>query len=84
MHIQEEIEGYNVEEENYRENSVEAFDKMKGDSKELDGCILQKLLYSTKSPIPTQMHAIFKTRCTINKKVSEVIIDGGSSENVIS
>ncbi|XP_024028355.1 uncharacterized protein LOC112093679 [Morus notabilis] len=33
---------------------------------------------------PSQRHAIFKTKCTINSKVCNVIIDRGSSENVVS
>ncbi|XP_060670109.1 uncharacterized protein LOC132800453 [Ziziphus jujuba] len=47
-------------------------------------CIIQKLLLSPKHPIEPQRHAIFKTKCTINKKVCEVIIDSGSSENIVS
>lgn len=42
------------------------------------------MLYSIKGFTPTQRHALFKTRCTINGKVSELIIDGSNIENVIS
>lgn len=47
-------------------------------------CIVHKLLLSLKQTSPNQRHSIFKTKCTINKKVCEVIIDSGSSENIIS
>ena len=32
----------------------------------------------------TQHHQLFKTRCTINNKLFELIIDSGSFENIIS
>lgn len=47
-------------------------------------CILQKLLLSNITPLPNQRTAIFKTRCTINGKVCEDVVDGGSNENVVS
>lgn len=37
-----------------------------------------------RDPECSQKHEIFINRCTINKKVCDVIIDGGSSENVVS
>lgn len=36
-----------------------------------------------KHPQSTQRQAIFKTKCTINQKVCEVIIDVGCSENIV-
>lgn len=33
---------------------------------------------------PTQCHSICRIKCTIKKKVYDVIIDSGSSENVVS
>lgn len=47
-------------------------------------CILQKLLFAPKQAQLTQHNAIFRTHCTINTKVYNVIIDSGSSENVVS
>ena len=32
----------------------------------------------------SQRHSIFRTRCTIQKKVYHVIIDSGSCENIVS
>ena len=32
----------------------------------------------------TQHHQLFRIRCTINNKVSELIIDSGSFKNIIS
>ena len=31
-----------------------------------------------------QRHSIFKTRCIINQKFCDVIIDSGSTENMVS
>ena len=47
-------------------------------------CILQKLLFAPKQAQLIQRNAIFRTCCTINTKVCNVIIDSGSSENVVS
>ena len=47
-------------------------------------CILQKLFFAPKQAQLTQRNAIFRTRCTINTKVCNVIIDSCSSENVVS
>ncbi|KAB5537834.1 hypothetical protein DKX38_015367 [Salix brachista] len=43
----------------------------------------RKLLLAPKI-VPNQRHNIFRTRCTVNKKVCDVIIDNGSSENLVS
>lgn len=47
-------------------------------------CIVQKLLLTPKQQSSTQRQKIFRTCCTVNGKVCEVIVDGGSSENVVS
>ncbi|XP_024031026.1 uncharacterized protein LOC112094434 [Morus notabilis] len=39
--------------------------------------VIQKLLLAPRQVTPTQRHAIFKTRCTVNDKVCDVIIDSG-------
>ena len=46
--------------------------------------ILQKLLLAPKKEEESQRNVIFKTTCTINGKVCDVIIDSGSSENIVS
>ncbi|PKU66458.1 RNA-directed DNA polymerase [Dendrobium catenatum] len=45
--------------------------------------VLQRLLNVHKKQ-EGQRHNIFKTRCTVNQKVCQVIIDSGSCENVVS
>nr|GEV04781.1 hypothetical protein [Tanacetum cinerariifolium] len=48
-------------------------------------CLVRRLLLtSTKKSKDGQRHNIFQTRCKINQDVFNVIIDGGSSENIIS
>ncbi|KAG6738699.1 hypothetical protein POTOM_058321 [Populus tomentosa] len=46
--------------------------------------VVRKLLLTPKQVEQSQRHNIFRTRCTVNKKVCDVIIDSGSSENIIS
>lgn len=55
-----------------------------GDSGDNVECILQKLLPTPKQVDKTQHHAIFRIKCTINKKVCNVIIYSSSSKNVVS
>ena len=57
-----------------------------GDEGELlsHALVVRRLLLSPKQVNPSQRHNIFRTRCTVNKKVCDVIIDNGSSENIIS
>ena len=57
-----------------------------GDEGELLSCslVVRKLLLAPRQIEQSQQHNIFRTRCTVNKKVCDVIIDSGSSENIIS
>ena len=45
--------------------------------------VVQRLMY-TPHKEDVQRHNIFKTRCTVNQRVCDLIIDGGSSENIVS
>ncbi|PKU84124.1 RNA-directed DNA polymerase [Dendrobium catenatum] len=47
-------------------------------------CILERLLLAPRQPTASQRNAIFRTRCTINGKVCELLIDNGCTENVVS
>ena len=47
-------------------------------------CAVQRLLLTPKKSDNSQQHKIFRTRCTIHNRVSNVIIDKGSNENVVS
>ena len=57
-----------------------------GDEGELlsHSLVVQRLLLTPKQEEPSQRHKIFRTRCTVNKRVCDIIIDNGSSENIVS
>jgi len=57
-----------------------------GDEGELlsHSLVVQRLLLTPKQEEPSQRHKIFQTRCTVNKRVCDIIIDNGSSENIVS
>ena len=57
-----------------------------GDEEELFSysLVVQRLLLTPKREEPSQRHKIFLTRCTVNKRVCDIIIDSGSSENIVS
>lgn len=46
--------------------------------------VVRMLLLVLKRERYPQRHSIFMTRCTINRKVCNVIIDIGSTENIVS
>ncbi|PKU86669.1 RNA-directed DNA polymerase [Dendrobium catenatum] len=46
--------------------------------------VLEKLLLAPRRPIETQRHSLFRTKCTINDKVCDLVIDSGCTENIIS
>ena len=46
--------------------------------------VIQKLLLTPKRVDSSQRHKIFRGRCTINKRVCDLIIDSGSGENIAS
>ncbi|GJS85143.1 putative receptor protein kinase ZmPK1 [Tanacetum coccineum] len=48
------------------------------------GLVRRLVLASTKKSKDSQRHNIFQTRCKINQEAFNVIVDGGSSENIIS
>ncbi|XP_020243576.1 uncharacterized protein LOC109821832 [Asparagus officinalis] len=47
-------------------------------------CVVRRLLLAPKAEEPSQRHNIFRTRCTVQQKICDVIIDSGSSENIVS
>ena len=46
--------------------------------------VVQRLLLTPRQKEHPQRHSIFKTRYTVNRKVCDVIIDSGSTENIVS
>ena len=47
--------------------------------------VMRRLVLASPTKIEhTQRHNIFRSRCKINQDIVNVIIDGGSSENIIS
>ncbi|XP_020697731.1 uncharacterized protein LOC110110544 [Dendrobium catenatum] len=59
-------------------------EEVHGDDGEPLICVIQKLLLAPRTPNHSQRNALFKTRCTIQGKVCELLIDSGCTENVIS
>ncbi|XP_020691127.1 uncharacterized protein LOC110105819 [Dendrobium catenatum] len=66
------------------ENDEAEFEDLEGDEGEPLMCVLEKLLIAPRQDNTSQRNAIFKTRCTINGKVCDLLIDGSCTENVIS
>lgn len=72
-----------VEVNNVKDGNDEEALKLEADKGEMLNCIVYKILLTTKFKEDNQCNMIFKTCCTINDNVYNVIIDSGSSENII-
>ena len=46
--------------------------------------VVRKLMFTLNQEANTQHHQLFRTICTINNKLFELIIESGSFENIIS
>ena len=76
-----------VEEEEYPEDDeYEKEDALKEFTYEDEGVslVIRRLMYTPKKDESIQQHNIFKTRCTVNQRVCDLIIDSESSENIVS
>ena len=63
----------------------DVLDEEEDDQEEAYSYVVRRLMLTTpKKSEDTQRHNIFRTRCRINQYVVNVIIDDGSSENIIS
>jgi len=45
--------------------------------------MVEQLLFMPKREELSQRHKIFRTRCTVNKMVCDIIIDSGNNENIV-
>jgi hypothetical protein len=73
-----EIEAIGDDQPDYEEEPADA------DEGILLSLVIQRLMLTPRKEEQTQRNNIFRTRCTVNQRVCDVIIDGGSGENVVS
>lgn len=81
------VEGIEDWEEGFEDVDTEILDEVEiigGYEGERFTRILQRILLVPREPEQSQEHEIFRTRCTINTKVCNVIVNGGSSEYIVS
>ncbi|XP_020258806.1 uncharacterized protein LOC109835232 [Asparagus officinalis] len=72
------------DEDTDRDNVEDYDDGLDADDGEQLSCVVRRLLLAPKAEEPPQRHNIFRTRCTVQQKICDVIIDSGSSENIVS
>ncbi|KAI0509958.1 hypothetical protein KFK09_010558 [Dendrobium nobile] len=60
------------------------FEDLQADEGDPLVCVMEKLLIAPRQPGTSQRHAICRTRCTVNGKVCELLIDGGCTENIVA
>lgn len=81
------VEGLEAIREGYEDANNEVLKEVEfteGNERERLICIVQRILLSPSEEKQSQRHVLFRTRCTINKKVCEVMVGSGSSENLVS
>ncbi|PKU62072.1 RNA-directed DNA polymerase [Dendrobium catenatum] len=76
-------ENEEIREENDDPNA-ELEEEISPDSGEPLVCVMEKILLAPRQQQNSQRNAVFKTRCTINGKVCDLLIDSGCTENVIA
>ena len=80
----EEGEEEEEEEEEISENIQDEGNIIHGDIGERLCCVVCRVMIVPKKAEHPQRHKVFRTRCTIDGMVCDVIIDGESSNNIIS
>ncbi|CAA7393047.1 unnamed protein product [Spirodela intermedia] len=70
----------NFTKEEIQENVIES----KEEEPFAHSLVIRRLMYAPKKEEPLQRHNVFITKCTIDEKVGDVIIDSDNSENIIS
>ncbi|PKU76596.1 hypothetical protein MA16_Dca001201 [Dendrobium catenatum] len=72
------------EEEDWECTGEEELEDVVADEGEPMICVLQKLLLAPRQTPNSQRNALFNTKCTIQGKVCDLLVDSGCTENVIS
>lgn len=78
------VEEEESQEDEMEPNFEEEINELELDEGEQLSCVIQRILLTLKTKTRSQRHSLLRTRCTINDKVCNVILDSGSSENIVS
>ncbi|XP_020679468.2 uncharacterized protein LOC110097438 [Dendrobium catenatum] len=70
--------------EDGEEELGDSHEEVNGDEGEPLICVIQKLLLTPRQTDRSQRNILFKTKCTINGKVCNLLVDSGCTENVVS
>ena len=84
VNLTELVEEGEEEEEEICENIQDEANIIHGDIGERLCCVVRRIMYVPRKAEHPQRRKVFRTRCTIDGKVCDVIIDGVSTDNIIS
>ena len=78
-------EGSNTETEEEVAEVCYPADEASWDDHTAKNSVICRILLAPKEPKkPSQRHTLFCTRCVVHQKIFDVIIDSGSTENIVS
>lgn len=78
------LEGNFEEQEHLDSTELIEVEELRGDEGIAFVCVVERLLVAPRQSTISQRHVIFRTKCTINEKMCNLLIDNNCTKNIMS